>query len=136
METMSSKPRTNPRVVQRARELRQDQTQAEEVLWRALRDRRVGHKIRRQHPLGRFIIDFYCHQAALCIEIDGDAHSEASQRAYDIARTQYLEDHGYRIVRFTNRDIQQNLQAVIDEICRTIDLRLIELSESTNGQDH
>ncbi|MCC6957117.1 MAG: DUF559 domain-containing protein [Anaerolineales bacterium] len=133
---MSSKPRTNPRVVQRARELRQDQTQAEEVLWRALRDRRVGHKIRRQHPLGRFIIDFYCHQAALCIEIDGDAHSEASQRAYDIARTQYLEDHGYRIVRFTNRDIQQNLQAVIDEICRTIDLRLIELSESTNGQDH
>ncbi len=133
---MNSKPRTNPRVVQRARELRQDQTQAEEVLWQALRNRRVRHKIRRQHPLGRFIIDFYCHQAALCIEIDGDAHSEASQRAYDIARTQYLEDHGYRIVRFTNRDIQQNLQAVIDEICRTIDLRLIELSESTNGQDH
>ncbi len=133
---MSSKPRTNPRVLQRARELRHDQTQAEEVLWQALRNRSIRHKIRRQHPLGRFIIDFYCHQAALCIEIDGGSHTESSQQAYDIARTQYLEDRGYRVVRFTNRDIQQNLQAVIDEICQTIDLRLIELSGSTNGQEH
>ena len=107
--------RVSPEVIERARELRQPQTPAEEKLWQALRGRQVeGLKFRRQHPIGCFIADFYCAQARLVIEIDGDSH--AGQVEYDQARTAWLESQGYRVVRYTNRDVKENFAAVVENI--------------------
>jgi very-short-patch-repair endonuclease len=74
-----------------------------------LRDRRLaGFKFRRQHPIGNFIVDFYCAGAnRLVIEIDGDSH--ADQEDYDAARTDWLEGHGFRMIRFTNRQLETEL---------------------------
>jgi very-short-patch-repair endonuclease len=99
---MESHHRIYPPILERAREMRHPQTPAKATLWRALRNRKLGYKFRRQHPVDRFIIDFYCAKARLCIEIDGSSHEESMQQEYDTARTQFLEDLGYKIVRFTN----------------------------------
>jgi len=101
--------------------MRQPQTPAEAILWRALRDRNLGYKFRRQHPIKRFIIDLYCAQAKLCIEIDGASHTDPRQGAYDLARTAFLEEMGYSVIRFTNDDVRYHLNSVVDEIIRTIE---------------
>ena len=104
-------PRTPPILLQHARELRQPQTPAEQKLWSHLRNRQLnGLKIRRQHPIDRFIIDFYCDEAKLCIEVDGDSHAE--QIEYDQARTAYLNELGYAVIRFTNREVFNHGEAV------------------------
>jgi very-short-patch-repair endonuclease len=118
---MEPRHRIYPPILQRARELRQPQTPAEATLWRALRNRNLNYKFRRQHPIDNFIIDFYCAQVRLCIELDGASHMEASQKEYDLARTAYLEDLGYKMIRFTNDDVRYNLNAVVEEIVRTIE---------------
>jgi very-short-patch-repair endonuclease len=115
--------RLYPPLLQAARELRQPQTPAEQKLWSRLRDRQLdGLKFRRQHPIARFIIDFYCAEARLCIEIDGDSHAE--QVEYDQARTAYLNELGYTVMRFTNREVFGQLevvaQAIADECRRLI----------------
>ncbi|MBI5353698.1 MAG: DUF559 domain-containing protein [Chloroflexi bacterium] len=118
METLH---RIHPIILQRAREMRHPQTPAEAALWGAIRNRNLGFKFRRQHPIDRFIIDFYCAQAKLCIEIDGESHLEASQMEYDAARTEYLEYLGYKVIRFTNNDVRYTLNAVAAEIIRVIE---------------
>jgi very-short-patch-repair endonuclease len=110
-----------PPLLARARELRQPQTPAESTLWRVLRNRSVIYKFRRQHPIDRFIIDFYCAQAKLCIEIDGSTHLEPSQAEYDAARTAYLEESGYSVIRFTNEDVRYHMDAVVEGIIRKIE---------------
>src|SRR5512139_3336542 len=104
--------------------MRHPQTAAEATLWRAIRNRNLGYKFRRQHPVDHFIIDFYCAQAKLCIEIDGESHLDRAQQEYDAARTAYLEELGYRAIRFTNDDVRFHLHAVVDEITRTIEATL------------
>jgi very-short-patch-repair endonuclease len=75
--------------------------------------------IRRQHVLlGRFIPDFYCAHAGLCIEIDGDSHAEPAQAAYDAERTACLEEHGYRVIRFTNAEVLSSLPSVLEVIAQ------------------
>jgi very-short-patch-repair endonuclease len=107
--------RIYPPLLNAARELRQPQTPAEVKLWSRLRNRQLdGLKIRRQHPIDRFIIDFYCAEAKLCIEIDGDSHAE--QVEYDQARTEYLNERGYTIIRFTNREVFNQCEAVLQQI--------------------
>ena len=101
--------------------MRHPQTPAEATLWKALRNRNIGYKFRRQHPIDRFIIDFYCAQAKLCIEIDGSSHLETKQQEYDQARTEYLEELGYKVIRFTNNDVRYRINSVIEEIIRTIE---------------
>ena len=118
---MQKRHRIYPPVLERAREMRHPQTPAEATLWRTLRDRNLNYKFRRQHPIDKFIVDFYCAQAKLCIELDGDTHFEPSQQEYDLARTAYLEALGYKVIRFSNQDVRYNLQSVIDEIVRTIE---------------
>lgn len=114
--------RLYPPILQAARELRQPQTPAEQKLWSRLHDRQLaGLKIRRQHPIDRFIIDFYCAEAKLCIEVDGDSHAE--QMEYDQARTAYLNELGYAVIRFTNREVWGQLEAVLQAIaeeCRKL----------------
>lgn len=107
--------RIHPEIRQRARELRQPQTRAEQILWGCLRNQQMeGIKFRRQHPIGYYIVDFYCAQAKLIIEIDGDSHAE--QVEYDQDRTGWLESQGYRVIRFTNQDIKENLPAMVESI--------------------
>ncbi len=118
---MESRRRIYPPILKMAREMRHPQTAAEATLWRALRARNLGYKFRRQHPIERFIVDFYCAQVKLCIEIDGASHLEKSQERYDVARTQYLEDLGYKVIRFTNDDVRYNIDSVVGEIMRVIE---------------
>ena len=126
---METRHRINPINLSRAREMRQPQTPAETTLWQNLRNRNLKYKFRRQHPIDRFIIDFYCAEAKLLIEIDGDSHLREEQIEYDKARTEYLEGLGYSVIRFTNDDVRYNIHAVVDEIVRTIESRIAELKK-------
>jgi len=105
-----------PPILQRARDLRHPLTPAEQKVWEHVRNRQLGFKIRRQHPIDRFIADFYCARARLCIEIDGDTHAEPDQAEYDAARTAWLEAQGYRVIRFQNDDVHHHLSAVLEAI--------------------
>jgi very-short-patch-repair endonuclease len=119
MTNPHQKPRTDPVILARARELRREMTPQERKLWALLRRKQLyGLKFRRQHPLHRFILDFYCHAHRLAVEIDGQGHAEPDQRAYDQARTRWLNDHGVRVIRFTNREVETNIEGVLDEIAR------------------
>ena len=113
---METRHRFSPIILKRAREMRHPQTPAEATVWRHIRNRALGYKFRRQHPIERFIIDFYCAEIKLCIEIDGDSHLEKDQQEYDAARTEYLESIGRKVIRFTNEDVRYNIQAVIKSI--------------------
>lgn len=95
-----------------ARANRQQPTPAENLIWqKVLRNRQLcGHKFLRQKPLGPYVVDFYCAELQLVIEIDGDSHAE--QQDYDAQRTTFLESHGLRVLRYANRDILNNLPGV------------------------
>ena len=101
-----SKPRTKkpPHILKdRARELRRNKTKAEMLAWRSLKDRRLdGFKFRRQVPIESYIVDFYCHEAKLVIEIDGGIHSETEVFERDQKREARLRELGYTVVRFSN----------------------------------
>ncbi|NEO40320.1 MAG: endonuclease domain-containing protein [Moorea sp. SIOASIH] len=106
---------TTPQTEQAARRLRQNLTPAEAQLWSALRGRQLaGLKFRCQHPVGRFIVDFYCPSCKLVIEVDGDIHTQ--QKAYDEARTKHFQLFGYRVLRFTNQEVFRDLQTVLARI--------------------
>jgi very-short-patch-repair endonuclease len=107
---------------QRARQLRRKQTQEEEILWFAFRNRNFEHKVRRQKPIGNFIVDFYCHDAKLAIEIDGDHHREFDDDARDVQ----LNATGVKVLRFTNAQVRENVFVVIAQIKRELDSRVKE----------
>ncbi len=116
--------RINPVILERARDMRHPLTPAEKKVWDRVRNRQLGFKIRRQHILGQFIPDFYCAEAKLVIEIDGDTHTEFDQADYDAARTDWFEERGYHVIRFDNRDVQRNLEAVLEAIHNACAARL------------
>jgi very-short-patch-repair endonuclease len=98
--------------LERVRDLRRFSTEAEKALWSALRNRRVqGAKFRRQVWLNGFIADFFCAEARLVIEADGGQHAE--QSGYDDRRTETLQHEGFRVIRFWNNDIMENLEGVV-----------------------
>jgi very-short-patch-repair endonuclease len=102
-----------------ARRLRQKQTDAERLLWFRLRDRRLaGWKFKRQVPIDRFLVDFFCPDAKLILEIDGGQHDE--RRARDENRTAILESKGYLVLRFWNNHVIGNMEGVLEEILSTI----------------
>ncbi len=106
----------------RPRNLRRNQTMAEEQLWERLRNGRLkGHKFRRQVPLGRFIVDFSCYDARLVIEVDGGQH--AGRMEEDAARTQWLEERGFRVLRFWNNEVQENLEGILSRILEELEER-------------
>jgi very-short-patch-repair endonuclease len=100
---------------ERSRKLRRDSTTAERLAWRLLRDRRLlGLKFRRQHPIGRFIVDFYCAELHVAIELDGGYHDTPEQHTRDAARTAVLEARGIRVVRIRNSHVTSaNFRALI-----------------------
>ena len=107
----------------RARELRKHSTDAERLLWRHLRSRQLGgFKFRRQQPLGGFILDFVCLEKRLIIEVDGGQHNESVQALYDSQRSEWLAQQGFRIVRFWDHEVLNQLdevKAAIDQALRT-----------------
>ena len=104
--------RTSAQIQQRARELRKEMTPAEKLLWSRLRNKQLkGLKFRRQHPLGPFIADFYCAARRLVVEIDGDIHDLQPER--DAARTEQFKQYGYRLIRFRNRQILNDIEDVL-----------------------
>ena len=113
----------SPRMLLRSRDLRHPLTPPEAKVWRRIRDRQIGSKLRRQHPIGRFILDFYCAEARLAIEIDGDTHAAPDQAAYDSARTAWLEDRGYQVIRFHAGEVDRNLAGVLEAIRRACEAR-------------
>ena len=91
-------------------------TKSETVLWQALRSEFKGIKFRRQHPVGDYIADFLCLTEKLVIEVDGGYHNEPLQQQEDQWRTEYLEGKGYRVIRFTNEEVDTNVKGVISKI--------------------
>lgn len=109
-------------ILKLAGELRKNQTKAEKALWQALRKRNLkGQKFRRQHPIGRYIVDFYCHSAKLVIEVDGSIHDIISVKEYDLVREQDIIELGIHILRFTNNQVLTNLDWVVEEIISNLD---------------
>ena len=99
-------------MLQRARELRKRQTPEEAKLWAVLRSRGLdGYKFKRQVPIGHFVVDFFCEEANLVIELDGGQHQ--AQEEYDSERTIFLQNNGFRVIRFWNNDVKSSFNDVI-----------------------
>ena len=100
-----------------ARNLRKNKTKEEDVLWQLLRNRQfMGLKFKRQVPIGNYIVDFVCEEKKLVIEIDGGQHSIPDNVKADKVRTDYINSKGYRVVRFWNNDINQNIEGVYETL--------------------
>jgi lipoyl(octanoyl) transferase len=105
--------------VNRARPLRENQSDAEKLLWRHLRNRQVeGAKFRRQQMIAPYIVDFVCFESRLIVELDGGQHAE--QVEYDERRTRFLEDQGFRVLRFWNNDVFSNIEGVLQRIVENL----------------
>ena len=100
-----------------ARRLRKTETWAEKLMWRWLRARRFsGYKFRRQHPVGVYVLDFFCEEARLAIELDGFGHGHPKQQHHDIERERFLRDKGITVLRFWNSHLRRNAQSIRDTI--------------------
>jgi len=114
--------RRDPIVTAKARELRVNQTSAEERLWSILRAKQLGgYKFRRQHAIGQYIADFVCLSARLVIEVDGATHGD-ERKAADAKRTAFIEELGYKVIRVGNTEIFENLDGVWEDIASELGL--------------
>ena len=110
------------KLYQYGRELRQSATKAEKILWEYLRNRNLdGLKFRRQHPIGKFIADFYCHEMKLVVELDGAVHDGKMNVQYDDSRTLELKGSGIKVIRFRNSEVENNISFVLNEIRKAIE---------------
>ncbi len=104
-------------ILENARKLRRSQTDAEQLLWGLLRNRSfLGKKFRRQHPVGRYILDFYCHEENLAVEIDGSQHKMKDQREYDDKRTSFLKEKGIHVIRFWSNEVLRETESVLEAL--------------------
>ncbi|HDO1316467.1 endonuclease domain-containing protein [Aeromonas veronii] len=100
-----------------AKRLRRDATQAEQKLWQQLRNRRLaGLKFRRQMPIGPYVVDFICFEQGLVIEVDGSQHGTLANQMHDEARTAYLNQQGFRVIRVWNNDVLSRMEVVLAHI--------------------
>ena len=114
IKNVVTEQRVTKEKLQRARELRRDMTPAEKLLWQELRANKLGVHFRRQQIIAGFIVDFYCHKAALVVEVDGDIHD--LQKEEDARREEVLREMGLTIVRFRNEAVTKDLPAVVERI--------------------
>ena len=111
------KPSINPKLLARARKFRTEQTNAEQLLWYLLRNRQFcGIKFRRQHPIEPYVLDFYCHEERLGIELDGGQHNEPERKHRDRERTTFFKSKGIRVIRFWNHEVLQETEAVLERL--------------------
>jgi len=107
-------------VIKLAQELRKDMTNTEKILWSKLRKNQLNGLIfRRQHPIGRYIADFYCHELKLIVELDGCIHNK--RKEYDKNRDKFLEAGGYTVLRFSNDEIENSIEDVLERINKYTD---------------
>ena len=107
----------SPEIVLRAKALRKRQTGAEAILWERLRKSKLdGFKFRRQHPLGRFVLDFYCEERQVAIEVDGDIHDRDEVKRRDAFRQRLIEEAKIKVLRFTNDEVMHDADGVIESI--------------------
>jgi very-short-patch-repair endonuclease len=107
----------NPALKSRRQTLRNNSTEPEQILWYYLKNKNLnGYKFRRQYSVGAYVLDFYCPKIRLGIELDGDSHFTAKAQTYDRIRDKSIKDLGIKILRFTNIDVQENVEAVLEEI--------------------
>ena len=100
-----------------ARQLRKQPTRSEHILWQAIRKRQLGGlRFLRQHPIGPAIVDFYCHEKRLAVEVDGGIHENRDVRERDLARQELIEMYGVRFFRCTAQEVEQNLEKVLEGI--------------------
>ena len=112
--------------------LREEMTDAERLLWAALRCRQIGGlRFRRQQPVGPYIADFFCAMAKLIVELDGGQHGEKRAVVYDENRTRWLAERGYRVMRFPNEDVFKNRQIIVDAIVHHCEEHGIPLPEKS-----
>ncbi|MDE0131393.1 MAG: DUF559 domain-containing protein [bacterium] len=120
---------TPPHLIKLARSLRKRQTKAELVLWWLVRSRQMGVKFRRQHPIDPYVLDFYCHELRLAVEVDGYRHAATAGRARDARRTAALAARGIQVLRFSNLEVLQETGAVAEAIWRACQKRRAALSQ-------
>jgi very-short-patch-repair endonuclease len=113
----------NPDTLETARLLRKSMTFSESILWEKLKGKQsLGLRFRRQHPIDMFIVDFYCHAARLVIEVDGEIHMD--QIEYDDGREADIEKYNIKIIRFTNDEVNNNIEVVLQKIESVIKERI------------
>ena len=118
---MAKKEYASKHMIERARTLCREETPPEQLLWLALRNGQIGGlKFRRQHPIGPYVADFYCHSAKLVVEVDGMSHDDKASQ--DAAKTEHIVSQGLRMLRVTNEDVMHDLDAVTREIARICDV--------------
>jgi very-short-patch-repair endonuclease len=110
-----------PELLGIAYDLRRTMTEAERALWEKLRNRQVkGYRFRRQHPISEFVVDFFCYEAKLIIELDGEVHNDPFQRERDNERTKMLKSMGLDEIRFRNEEVLTNLEEVVSKILKNL----------------
>jgi 2-C-methyl-D-erythritol 2,4-cyclodiphosphate synthase len=117
-------------LLKKAREMRNNPTEAESVLWKYLSAGKMGAHFRRQHPIFGYIPDFVCISHRLIIEIDGGYHVEGEQPAKDAERTQYLNQIGYSVLRFKNEEVLSDIDTVLEEISDTLEDSILQANQS------
>ena len=103
-------------LTERRKELRKNQTKAEQILWWYLKGERLGIKFRRQHSIGGYILDFICKEKRLIIELDGEIHNKKENKEYDTIRDKYFIELEYSVLRFSNKQIEESIKEVIEKI--------------------
>jgi very-short-patch-repair endonuclease len=106
----------NEKLKDRRRELRKRSTKEEEILWSKIRNNKIGCKFKRQHSIGGYILDFYCSERKLIVEIDGASHNTKGAREYDKNRDEYFNELGYTTIRFSNTEVENNILGVLKKI--------------------
>jgi imidazole glycerol-phosphate synthase subunit HisF len=105
---------------EKAKDLRKRMTKAEEILWMHLKKGISGYKFRRQHPIATYIADFFCYQLKLIVEVDGSVHNISEIISNDITRQTDLENLGYTVIRFTNVEIFEQVDVVLNKISESV----------------
>ena len=107
----------------RRQNLRNSVSVVEKILWSKIRNQQLGVKFRRQHGIGKYIVDFYCPDFQLVIELDGDSHYQSGAQEYDSVRDKFMRAEGLRILRFTNIEVINNLNEVVLAICAVMKIK-------------
>jgi len=129
---MAKKRLVSGRLLANARNLRHQQSMAEATLWNLLRGRRfLGLRFRRQHPMGPFIVDFYCDELNWVIELDGGQHNTDEARIYDSRRTELLQTRGVEVTRFWNNEVAHETEAVVERLRDMAESLIARMREGT-----
>lgn len=123
--------KANPLIFSKARELRNKLTPSEQVFWLRLKEQFPKYKFRRQHPISIYIADFYCHKLKIVIEIDGPVHDSEEAKLNDEKRQKDLENLNLTVIRFTNEQIKNEIETVIEVVSSVIEKLTVSKKTST-----